>query len=580
MKDGKIRGGILTKTSRARLIASLRDFSSSPDGPKAWILFGGLLVMLVAISAINVVASYIGRDFMTAVASRDTAAFARETARFAGILFVAAATAAVFRWTEERLALLWREFLTRRLVRLYLQRHFYHRLGNSPLVANPDQRIADDVRVFTSTTLAFLLMILNATMSVFAFVGVLWTISPTLVLVAVTYATVGSVSAVWLGRPLIWINYDQSDREAELRADLVQLRENSEFVALAHHEQHFSDRLQDRVTRAIRNYRRLIAVNLGLNLFTNNYNGFIQIVPVLVVAPLYIRGDVEFGVITQSGMAFGQILGAFSLIVTQFQSISSFTAVVARVDRFSEAAHAEDDAPPPALAVEDSGDCLRFEHVTLHSADGSTLLVEDLTLEVDRGERVLVSGAGETAKMAFFRAVAGLWEQGRGRIVRPASTHCICLLPERPYLPPGTLREILAPERGDTEPTAERIHEILAELDLVDTVERIGGLDLERDWDDLLSLGELQRLAIARVLMVRPDFAVLDRIETTLDPGRLHEVLDMLGRAGITYIAIGRGDADLSLYDAVLDLPGHGEWTLRNVDRKAESHPGPTAGAA
>lgn len=555
------RGTILNSTSRARFMASMRDFSASPEGPKAKAFLAALILLLVGINSLNVWSSYIGRDFMTSVASRDGGEFARQTLRFVGILAACTVAAVIYRYVEERLGLIWRRFLTERLVDNYLRKRFYHYLGSSHRIANPDQRIADDVKFFTTTTLSFLLMILNATMSVVAFSGVMWSISPLLFAVAVTYALCGSAITIWLGRPLVWINYNQLDREAELRTDLVQLRENSEFVALAHSESHFEARLKRRIQDLVRNYRKLIAINRNLNFFTSGYNNFIQVIPVLVVGPMYIRGQVEFGVITQSAVAFAQLLGAFSLIITQFQSISSFTAVVARLDDFSEAAHESDDAGPLPIDVVDGDDGLTFDHLTLQSADGVTLLVEDLSLTLERGQRMLVTGPGEMAKMALFRATADLWEHGHGRIVRP-SRRCISFVPERPYLPPGTMREFLVAPSCSVPASDERIHAVLGRIGLEETLARIGGLEIEKDWDDLLSLGELQRFAVARMLLVTPDFAVLDRIETTLEAQCMHDVLAMLDEENISYVMIGRGDSEPGRYDLVLELTGTGPWTL------------------
>jgi len=567
------RGTILNSTSRARFMASMRDFAVSPEGPKAKFFFLALITLMVGINSLNVWSSYIGRDFMTAVASRDGGEFTRQTLRFVAILVACTVVAVVFRYVEERLGLIWRHFLTERLVGLYLRRRFYHQLGSSHRIANPDQRIADDVKTFTTMTLSFLLMILNASMSVVAFSGVMWSISPLLFGVAVSYALCGSAITIRLGRPLIWINYNQLDREAEFRADLVQLRENSEFVALAQHETHFDTRLKRRIHELVRNYRKLISINRNLNFFTTGYNTFIQIIPVLVVGPLYIRGQIEFGVITQSAVAFAQLLGAFSLIITQFQSISSFTAVVARLDDFSEAAHDSDDAGPLPIDVVDGDDGLTFDCLTLASADGATLLVEDLSLTVERGQRMMVSGPGEMAKMALFRATADLWDHGHGRIVRP-NRRCISFVPERPYLPPGTMREVLVAPNCTQVPSDQRIHDVLERIGLTETLARIGGLEIEKDWDDLLSLGELQRFAVARVLIIAPDFAVLDRIETTLEASCMHDVLSMLDEANITYVTIGRGNGELSHYNLMLELTGTGPWTLTRLG-SAEDSPTP-----
>jgi len=557
------RSSILNQTSRLRFVASARAFATSSDGPAAGRFLLMLLALLFAINTLNVVSSYVGRDFMTAVANRDPGDFAAQTMRFIAVLAACTLVAVIYRYVEERLGLLWRGFLTNRLVDLYLRRGFYHHL-DAARIANPDQRIADDVKAFTSTTLSFLLLILNAVLSGFAFAAVMLSISPLLFGVAVTYAGIGTAATVWFGRPLVWINYDQFDREAELRADLLQLRGHSELVALAHHETIFHDRLGKRLRALVKNYRRLIAVNRNLNLFTTGYNYYIQVIPVLVVAPMYMRGEVEFGVITQASVAFAQLLGAFSLIVTQFQSISSFTAVVARLDDFSEAAQESDTAAPPPIEVVEQGELLRFEHLTLEAPEDGRVLVEDLTLVVERHKRLLVSGPSDSAKMALFRATADLWDHGRGRIVRPGG-RCMCFVPERPYLPPGTLRDTLASPDCMTLPTDERIGVFLHELGLDETVARVGGLDVERDWDDILSLGELQRLAMARVLMIAPDFAMFDRIESTLEPECLHTVHSLLDSVGVTYVTIGRGDSDLPHYDKVLELSGSGPWSLQDV---------------
>lgn len=569
---------LLQSEVRARFVEGLREFAHSPDGPRAKLFLGLLLVLLVGINALNVKSSYIGRDFMTAVASRDAADFSIQTIRYVFILLACTSAAVIYRYCEERLGLLWRKSLTQRLINQYLQRRLYYRLNHDHRVLNPDQRIADDVKLFTQTTLSFLLMGLNATMSVIAFSGVMWSISPLLFGVAVSYASAGSLATLWFGRPLVRINYNQFDREAELRADLVRLRENSEFIALAHNESHFHERLANRLDRLVTNYRRLINVNRNLNFFTTGYNYFIQVIPVLVVAPMYMRGQVEFGVITQSSVAFAQLLGAFSLIITQFQQISSYAAVVSRLADFSSAAREHETAPPRSIEVVEENDDLDFQNVTLEAPEDHRVLVEDLTLTVQRGMRMLVTSPGEMAKLAFFRAMADLWDNGRGRIARPLR-QSICFLPQRPYLPPGTMREVLASPDCAKPPTDERIRQTLQGLELEESVARIGGLDVERDWDDIFSLGELQRFAIARVLLIAPDFVVLDRIETTLEAERMHGVLGMFDGAGITYVTIGRGDSDLPHYDMVLELSGNGPWTLRSA-RPAQALQEAPAGAS
>src|SRR6185436_13948234 len=213
----------------------------------------------------------------------------------------------------------------------------YVYLDRSGGLSNPDQRIAEDVKTFVTMTLSLLLMLANGTLTVLAFAGVLWSISRTLFLVGIVYAAAGSFLTIFLGRPLIRLNYRQSDREADFRTDLIHVRENADAVALSHRESQLELRLSVRLGALVSNFRRIIAVNRNLGFFTTGYNWMIQIIPALIVAPLFIAGQAEFGVITQSAMAFAHLLGAFSLVVTQFQVISSYAAVLARLSTLVEA---------------------------------------------------------------------------------------------------------------------------------------------------------------------------------------------------------------------------------------------------
>jgi putative ATP-binding cassette transporter len=409
-------------------------------------------------------------------------------------------------------------------------------------------------------------MWINGTFTILAFSGVMWSISPLLFLVAVGYAGLGSVLTIAFGRPLVRLNYDQSDREASFRADLVHVRENAESVALLQREGRLSARLRRRLDALVGNARRIIAVNRNLSFFTTGYNYGIQIIPALIVGPLFIRGDVEFGVITQSAMAFSHLMGAFSLVVTQFGSLSSYAAVLARLSTLAAAVErTEEPAGAPIESAEAEGR-LGFEDLTLRSRGNGAILVEGLTVSVPGGTRVLVTGPDE-ARVALFRATAGLWDAGRGRIVRPPAGR-IMFLPERPYLPPGTLREVLLHTGREREVADEEIVAVIRNLGLEPVLERAGGLDTERDWDDVLSLGEQQLLALARIRLASPAFAVLQGLGTTLGPDQLPRCLRLLSDASITYLALESAEIPLDAYDAVLELRAGGGWSWRPSGRK------------
>jgi putative ATP-binding cassette transporter len=549
---------------------ALCSFARSEARGKAGWLLGALLALMLALNALNVVNSYVGRDFMTAIEQRSMWDFFWKALVYVGVFAASTVAAVLLRFSEERLALLWREWLTRSLIERYLARGSFYRLRERGEIGNPDQRIAEDVRAFTTTTVSFLLMLLNGTLTIVAFSGVLWSISPGLFAVAVAYAGAGSVLTVVLGRPLVWLAYNQSDKEAGLRADLVHVRENAEAIVYLGGDRRLASRLSRRIAELTGNLRRMIAVNRNLGFFTTGYNYMIQIIPALIVAPLFIRGEVEFGVIPQSAMAFSHLLGAFSLIVTQFQSISSYAAAGVRLGALSDAA--DQAALPGALpiAIDEDGDALRYESLSLRSPLDGRLLIDALELAIPAETRVLVTGPNEAAKLALFRATAGIWENGEGRIVRPACDE-LMFLPERPYLAPGTLRQILVRRGAEDAVTEERIALVMKDLGLEPVLARVGDLDVERDWLHLLSLGELQLLAVARIALAAPRFALLHRIGTTLGAVQVAQALRVLSEASITYLTLGENNADIEHHDALLELAADGTW--RYAELRNGAHP-------
>ena len=545
-----------------RFVSVVNSFLTSDVRWRALALFSSLIGLLLVMSGLNVVNSYVGRDFMTAISARDRAGFVRQAVLYLGV-FAASTGVAVFQsFAEQRLGLLWRAWATGRLITRYLAGRTYYWLKEAGAVDNPDQRIAEDVKAFTATTLSFTLIFLNGAFTVVAFAGVLWSISRLLFRVAIGYAVLGSLLTILLGRPLVGLNYRQLDREANLRSGLNHVDEHAESVALLHWEGQLTSRLLRRLDELVDNFRRITSVNRNLGFFTTGYNYLIQIIPALIVAPLYIRGEVEFGVITQSAMAFAQLLGAFSLIINQFQSISSFAAVIARVDALGEAV--EHTTAPDSSAIETAldRDRLAYERLTLRAPDGAGALVKDLSVSIPSGHGCWSQGRTRP-RVALFRATAGIWHKGEGKITRPPFDD-VLFLPQRPDLPPVTLRELLlVPGRAIPD------DQILAALDaagLGPIAERAGGLDVERDWQAFVSLCEQQLLILTRIVLARPRFAFLDRLETTLGPGQIRQALQRLTQNSITPIYLADAAECLEQYDAVLEIDVDGEWVWRWTD--------------
>ncbi len=566
----------ITRAIWRRFIQMMRDLRRSEIGGKATALFALLILFMFAINGLNVVNSFVNRHFMTAIENRSMDGFVRYALIYLAVFAITTIVAVLYRYAEERLGLVWRKWLTGEVVDRYLEDRTYFRLYASGELSNPDQRISEDIRAMTGTTLSFTLMFLNASFTVIAFSGVLWTISPLLFLVAVAYSILGSLLAIYLGKPLVKLNYDQLDREANFRSSLLRVRENAESVALLRREGRLKMRLREGLEQLTANFQRIIEVNRNLGFFVTGYNYLIQIIPALIVAPLFIRGEADFGVITQSAVAFGHLLGAFSLIITQFQSISAYAAVVARLNALRDAMTQE--RPHHAPSVEFSEDCgsVAFERLTLYAPRDGRILLKDLSLSVPAGVCLLVRSTSEATKKALFRATADLWDHGEGRILHPGHEQ-IFFLPERPYVPPGTLREVLLRTGQEKGIPDWQLRNSLNSLNLEEALIKAGGLDVEhQNWGDLLSLGEQQRLAFARMLLAAPRFVFLDHPSRGLSECPIGELLNLLRHRDITYLTLGDVADDPRFYDRLLEIDDDGNWQIRPPGDRRE-HADPTA---
>jgi vitamin B12/bleomycin/antimicrobial peptide transport system ATP-binding/permease protein len=558
-------------------LSNLKMFVTAEQvGTKAKWLFATLALFLLAINILNVVNSYVGRDFMTAIENRKFDEFVRTSLLYVGVFAVSTLVSVSYSFTEQRLGLLWRFWGTRETILNYANNRVYYRLSKTGEIGNPDQRIADDIRTYCTTTLSFMLILVNASLTVIAFSGVMWTISPLLFVVSVLYAAVGTFMTVTFGRPLVRLNYDQLDKEANLRASLTYLRGNAESVAISRREGHLIQLSLKCLGDLAMNFRRIISINRNVGFFTTGYNWLIQILPALIIAPLFIDGKVEFGVITQSAIAFTQLLGAFSIIVNQFQSISSYTAVLARLGALAEArekAKAEEEAAPIAFSHEERQ--VVYSALTLRSPRSGRVLVKDLSVTIPQGHRVLVRGRDETARSALFLSTVGLWDVAEGRIGRP-SLEQILLVTELPYLPPGTLRELLMqpwPEGilpwkqtlSDIQVPEEQMMETLAALKIDTMVKGFGGLDQRQHWENILPLDQQQLLVVARVLTSQPRFVFLDRPSSALGPERVDWILDLLSERSIPYVTFESDESSVTMdrYDAVIEIKEGGAWEFK-----------------
>jgi putative ATP-binding cassette transporter len=529
------------------------------------ILLAGLLLL---ICGLNVASNYVTRDFMTALASREERRFYMQAGALV-LVFGGATTASAFaRYIEERLGLRWRDWLTRQFLHRYLHDRAYVRLVGREDVDNPDQRMSDDVKTFTTLTLSILILVFNALLTIVSFSSVLCSITPWLFVASVGYAVAGSLGIVVIGRTLVGFDNAQFRKEADFRYALVRVREHAGAVAQMGSERDEKQRLGAKLVQLVANYRKIVDVNRNLAFFVNAYNYLTQLIPVAIVAPLYVRGKVEFGIVAQSTMAFAFTVNGFSLIVSQFQQLSSYAAVVRRLGALWEAT-TETERPVAAEAhalqrlvseAEPGGRRVAYEGVTLETSKEGRVLLQDLSLDLPEGRRLVITGHNGAGKTALVTATAGLWKAGRGRIVRPAAPD-VMFLPQQPYAIAGKLLDHLLYSLDRDRVEREGIADVLRLVGLSDVVARVGGLGAENDWPNTLSESELQRFAVARLLLAKPRFAFLDQALAALDAVEEEKLYASLSSTDITYVSVGDSPALIKFHDMRLELHGDGAWT-------------------
>ena len=524
-----------------RLYRLILPYWQSDQRRWAITLIAVITVLNLGTVGMQAIFSYVSRDIMNALQVKDTEHFYRLMMLFGTWIVLFVPIAAFYPYLMGLLQIDWRNWLTDSFVGRMLNHNALYHIMRDHTVDNPDQRVSEDVNSFTSGALNYSMTVLQAIVTAVTFFGILWAISHWLALCLIGYAAAGTWLATVVGRRLVGINFNQQRFEADYRFALVHARDNAEAIALYQGTDEEAKQLRGRFASVVNNFKLLILWQRHLTFFTAAYDNAAGLVPYFVLAGAYFSGRFQLGEFTQAAYAFSVLQGALSLVVDQFQALTDYASVVNRLATFEEscaAAGGEEEARDASrieVVRDESG--IALQNVTLATPDRSRLLQCDLSLAVNEGDAVLLTGATGIGKTSLMRAIAGLWKSGGGRILRPPLEQ-IMFMPQKPYLILGTLREQIQYPRAENI-SEEKVLEVLREVDLAHLPAQFGGLDVERNWADVLSGGEQQRLAFARLLANRPRYAILDEATSALDLASEERLYARLARMTTTIISIG-----------------------------------------
>ena len=573
---------------RPRATGTLRAYVRLAGGywrgataPAAYGLTLGTLALVMGGIAVQYGVNRWNAYFFNALERKDATVAFQAIALFVVLTILAALLATGALVCRMRLQVSWRRWLTHRLVTRWVEQQRFYRLSiSAPDLDAPEFRIAEDGRLATEPVIDFASGILNAVLTAVVFFGVLWAVGGNaewfgvevpgyLVWVALIYSGVMSGSMILFGRPLIARIEDKNAAEARLRQDMGRVRENAESIAIIGGEADEVRGLHVSLEVAVAAWRSVI-VRLSRMVWLTSGNGVAApIVPLLVASPAYLSGQISLGSLMQCAAAFVQVQTALNWLVDNYARIAEWLASVGRVVGLWAALIKLDGTVGTTSAdrimVEHApGDGIRLDNLSVAQHDGH-IVIDEADTFIGRGEKVLLMGESGTGKSTLIRAIAGMWPWGSGRVLLPEGA-AVAFLPQRPYMPQGTLREVLQyPHAGQARPQ-EALEAALLRCGLKRLIPRLDDTDR---WEKILSGGEQQRIAFARLLISRPDIVIMDEATSALDVDSQDSMMDMFRDElkDVMLISVGHRPELAEYHDRTMTLQ-RGE---SRVDLEAES---------
>ena len=531
-----------------------------------WLFLGIIVIMLLAVNGINAGIGFIARDLTNALVEKQQDGFYRILGIYACCFVVAVPIRVSQIFFTFKLGLIWREWLSKSLVKDYMTNKAYYQINpndeDQTDVDNPDQRITEDTRAFTYQSLNLTVGVFDALLTFSLNILILLTISKTLTFSLFGYAAFATSILLFAGKNLVKLDYDQLRYEADFRYGLVHIRDNAESIAFYSGENPERNETERRLGEVVRNFNLVIIWRVIIDVMRRSVSYAGNFFPYLIMAIPYFRGEIDYGRFIQASFAFNMVEGSLFFIVNQIEELAKFTAGIGRLEGFQSKVESISQEKPIENINNISYDSsILIQDANLSAPGSSKLIIKNLSLSITENESLLVVGPSGCGKTSLLRMISGLWEPENGLIKKP-KTGDLLFIPQKPYMILGSLREQLCYPTQVDKFSDDHLISVLHEVNLKSLSDRYPNLDIKQDWPRILSLGEQQRLAFARLLLNSPHFAVLDEATSALDIETEKHLYNLLKERELSIISVGHRPTLKDFHQNVLELNGKGAWKL------------------